>query len=62
VTQRGARLIIADLGSTLGTIVNGQAIGHHFMSDAAPLRSGDNHIIAGGHGSPFEFTVTAPSS
>ena len=62
VARRGARLIVSDLGSTLGTIVNGRPIGVNFMSDAAPLRPGDNHIIAGGHGSPFEFTVTAPAS
>ena len=62
VARRGSRLVVSDLGSTLGTIVNGQAIGLHFMSDAAPLRAGANHIIAGGHGSPFEFTVIASSS
>lgn len=52
------RLLAADLGSTLGTIVNGQAIGHHFMRDAAPLHRGENRIIAGGWGSPFEFAVS----
>ncbi len=47
----------SDLGSTLGTIVNGQAIGHHFAKDFAPLNRGENHIVAGGHDSPFRFFV-----
>ncbi|MFS2008679.1 cyclic nucleotide-binding domain-containing protein [Azospirillum sp. CT11-132] len=51
-------LFINDLGSTLGTIVNGQAIGQHFMRDSALLRFGDNHLIAGGWGSPFDFTIS----
>jgi hypothetical protein len=29
------QLVVSDLGSTLGTIVNGRAIGHHFMRDAS---------------------------
>jgi CRP/FNR family cyclic AMP-dependent transcriptional regulator len=48
---------VTDLGSTLGTIVNGQAIGHHFAKDSAPLDRGDNHIVAGGHDSRFKFLV-----
>jgi CRP/FNR family transcriptional regulator, cyclic AMP receptor protein len=52
------RLLVCDLGSTLGTIVNGQAIGLHFMKDGVPLHHGENHIIAGGWGSPFEFVVS----
>lgn len=52
------RLLVVDLGSTLGTVVNGQAIGQNFMRDTALLRRGDNHLIAGGWGSPFDFTVS----
>jgi CRP-like cAMP-binding protein len=58
IQQSHDQLIISDLGSTLGTIVNGRAIGHHFMRDAVPLQRGENHIIAGGRGSPFEFLVS----
>jgi len=58
ITRSQNRLLILDLGSTLGTMVNGQAIGHHFMQDAAPLHRGENRIVAGGRGSPFEFTVS----
>jgi len=49
---------VTDLGSALGTIVNGQAIGHHFAKDTAQLNRGDNHIVAGGHDSSFKFLVT----
>jgi CRP/FNR family transcriptional regulator, cyclic AMP receptor protein len=49
---------VTDLGSALGTIVNGQAIGHHFAKDSAPLNRGENHIVAGGWDSPFKFVVT----
>lgn len=49
---------VTDAGSMLGTIVNGRAIGHHFAKDSAPLNRGENHIVAGGHDSPFKFLVT----
>ena len=47
-----------DLGSTLGTIVNDRSIGRDFSLDSAPLRRGENTIVAGGRGSPFVFAVT----
>lgn len=58
IARSGEQLLVSDLGSTLGTIVNGQATGHHFMRDAAPLRAGENDIVAGGWDSPFEFVVS----
>jgi CRP/FNR family transcriptional regulator, cyclic AMP receptor protein len=58
IAQSGERLLISDLGSRLGTLVNGQPIGHHFMTDAARLSSGENDILAGGRGSVFEFMVS----
>ena len=58
ITRSGQQLLISDLGSTLGTIVNGQAIGHHFMRDTAPLIRGENDVLAGGRGSLFEFVVS----
>jgi len=57
ISRSGDQLLISDLGSALGTIVNGRAIGHHFMRDTAPLRRGENQVIAGGRDSPFEFVV-----
>ena len=48
IARSGDRLLVSDLGSTLGTMVNGWAIGHHFMKDAEPLHRGENHVVAGG--------------
>ena len=48
---------VHDLGSTLGTEVNGECLGQHFGVDSTRLRVGENKITAGGVGSPFAFTV-----
>jgi CRP/FNR family cyclic AMP-dependent transcriptional regulator len=58
IARSGDRLLVSDLGSELGTMVNGWAIGHHFMRDAEPLRRGENRVVAGGLDSPFEFVVS----
>jgi len=48
---------VRDLSSKLGTIVNGEPIGDNFRADNAPLRAGENEVIAGGVDSPFVFSV-----
>jgi hypothetical protein len=58
IIRRDGGPLVCDLGSTLGTIVDGQGIGHHFTRDAVQLHTGENRIIAGGWGSPFEFEVS----
>lgn len=58
IARSAGQLLVSDLGSTLGTIINGQPIGHHFPKDAAPLHRGDNRIVAGGADSPFAFAVS----
>ena len=58
IVRSSGRVFISDTSSTLGTVVNGQVIGHHFTRDTAPLHRGDNHIVAGGHDSPFQFVVS----
>jgi hypothetical protein len=57
IEKRDGDYHVRDLRSTLGTIVNGQPIGNHFRADDAPLRPGENEVIAGGLGSPFVFSV-----
>ena len=52
--------LVRDIGSELGTIVNGEPIGHHFRTDDVPLRAGENEVIAGGSDSPFVFSVFVP--
>jgi hypothetical protein len=55
--RRGGGYHVRDLRSTRGTIVNGEPIGTHFRTDDAPLRAGENEVIAGGVDSPFVFSV-----
>ena len=58
VIAQGGEVVVRDLASTLGTIVNDRAIGRDFPVDTAPLHQGENTIVAGGKGSPFVFRVT----
>jgi hypothetical protein len=67
IEEHDGEYCVRDLCSTLGTIVNGEPIGHCVRADAstpweylasdAPLRAGENEIIAGGADSPFVFSV-----
>jgi CRP/FNR family transcriptional regulator, cyclic AMP receptor protein len=57
IARSGSQFVVSDLGSKLGTIVNGNAIGHHFMRDTAALKHGENPVVAGGLRSPFEFVI-----
>jgi hypothetical protein len=61
IENRDRKYYVRDLRSTLGTIVNGEPIGEHFRGDEAPLRAGDNELIAGGVDSPFVFSVIIAS-
>lgn len=49
--------IVRDIWSHLGTVVNGVRIGRAENRQAAPLRIGDNQVVAGKSGSPFIFRV-----
>ena len=49
---------VRDLNSELGTIVNEIPLGRDFALDRIPLHHGENAVIAGGRGSPYEFAVT----
>ncbi|HYH19792.1 MAG TPA: cyclic nucleotide-binding domain-containing protein [Azospirillum sp.] len=57
--DRDARLglVVRDLGSELGTMVNGQYLGGIFAKDALRLQNGENIIVAGGTDSPFVFRI-----
>jgi CRP/FNR family transcriptional regulator, cyclic AMP receptor protein len=57
IEKRHGSYYVRDLYSRLGTIVNGDPIGEHFRSDEAPLRAGENEVIAGGVDSLFVFSV-----
>lgn len=55
--DRRLGLVLRDLGSELGTMVNGQYIGGIFAKDAVHLLPGENRVVAGGRDSPFAFLV-----
>jgi nucleotide-binding universal stress UspA family protein len=58
IETRDGSYHVRDLRSTLGTIVNGEPIGNDFRTDHAPLRAGENEVVAGGVDSPFVFSVS----
>ena len=58
LVAEGDEVVVRDLESTLGTLVNDRSIGRDFPLDSAPLQGGENTIVAGGRGSPFVFSVT----
>lgn len=53
---------VRDVGSHLGTIVNGAKIGGAEPIRTAPLDPGENSVIAGRESSPFAFTITVTAS
>lgn len=57
IFRENGEIGIRDLGSTLGTRVNGKSLGEHFGTDSELLRPGDNLVVAGGEDSPFVFRV-----
>jgi CRP-like cAMP-binding protein len=57
IAKRDDQYVVLDLGSTLGTSVNGEYLGHQFGQDWAALKDGDNRIVAGGQDSPFRFEL-----
>ncbi len=57
IDDLGGMLVLRDLGSALGTLVNGKRIAEFEHSRSAPLRLGANEIVAGGSDSPYRFTL-----
>jgi CRP-like cAMP-binding protein len=50
-------LMIRDVGSHLGTVVNGVRIGIDEPLNAVALHIGENEVMAGGSDSPFQFII-----
>ncbi|NBR64139.1 MAG: FHA domain-containing protein, partial [Verrucomicrobia bacterium] len=57
IERIGAELVVRDRGSTLGTILNGHAIGTEAEHMVLPLKPGINKIVLGGDDSSFQFNV-----
>ena len=51
------RLMVRDLGSYLGTVVNGTRIAHFEQSASADLLFGDNSVQTGGLDSAYRFRI-----
>ncbi len=50
-------VVVRDLGSELGTVVNGRRIARFEHNSTSGLRFGDNRIVAGGAQSPYQFLL-----
>lgn len=57
IEDQTGRLMLRDLESHLGTLVNGVRIAHFEESQFADLHFGDNTVAAGGLESPFQFHI-----
>lgn len=57
IEERKGILTVHDLGSHLGTMVNGRRISRFDPEQSAPLHLGSNEIVAGGAESPYRFVV-----
>lgn len=58
IEEKHGRLLIRDLGSVLGTLVNGIRIAQFEESDTAPLKMGVTEIQVGGLDSAIQFNLT----
>ena len=57
IARRDGYLILRDLGSRLGTIVNGQSLSRYGHEATAVLHFGPNEIVAGAKDSPIRFRL-----
>ncbi len=57
IARRDGYLILRDLGSRLGTVVNGQSLSRYAQEATAVLHFGPNEIIAGAKDSPIRFQL-----
>jgi CRP-like cAMP-binding protein len=57
ILRREGRIGVRDLGTYNGTIVNGTVITRASLNSFVPLRAGDNDVIAGRQGAPFQFRI-----
>ena len=60
IVRRDGALWARDLGSSQGTLVNGEKLSKYAMNATAKLRMGRNQIVAGGPDSPVRFLLTIP--
>lgn len=57
IEEIDGRLMLRDLDSHLGTLINGERIAHFERTNIADLRFGENRVQAGGQDSVYRFLV-----
>ena len=57
IEEQDGSIVLRDLDSRLGTLVNGLRIAHFEYSSTADLRFGNNDVQTGGSESPYRFHV-----
>jgi pSer/pThr/pTyr-binding forkhead associated (FHA) protein len=57
IEREGDNYFVRDRGSTLGTIVNGVAIGVSHGKLTVDLKRGENTLIIGSQKSPYKFRI-----
>jgi len=57
IESRDGALYLRDLGSVLGTLVNGVRVASFEQNDSVPLKPGINHVVAGGIDSSITFNL-----
>jgi len=57
IEKRDGRLFLRDLGTVLGTLVNGVRVASFEQTDTAPLKPGVNRIVVGGIDSSIAFNL-----
>jgi CRP-like cAMP-binding protein len=57
IERSGDNFLVRDLGSRLGTVVNGTPLGIEFEAFVAPLKPGENTVVLGDNSGPHHFRV-----
>lgn len=57
IETESGEIVVRDLGSELGTVVNGRRIASFEHNSVSGLRFGENRIVAGGAQSPYQFML-----
>jgi hypothetical protein len=57
IERSGSNFVVRDLGSRIGTIVNGTPLGIEFDGFVAPLKPGENSLILGSQEGPHHFKL-----
>lgn len=57
IEEDDGRIVLRDLDSHLGTVVNGARVAHYEYASSADLRFGNNDVQTGGSESPYRFHI-----